>query len=286
MISKMKQMPEEAAKKVDLGLEIFEHLRRMATDPDYNKKVKDFSVEYIYDMQKSELPRKVGVYSPSSIQIGGIKPQTCLRKLAYGRVNRESTFYSADARLQNIFAVGHDAGNKYQAWFKFLYRGDFTAEVSAYHQDLGIYGHCDGVIRKEIDGRVYSIGLELKTASRSSIAGMGRSPQQKHQDQGTIYSVCLGLDMMVYFYECKDNQEILTFNHTKKDMEERWSRIETRLKNVNRCIQKGQLPARREKQDYVCADCKFEKECWKSVRPKSGLSTLLTFSRRNKNGSK
>lgn len=113
---------------------------------------------------------------------------------------------------------------------------------------------CDGIIKFM---GVYYI-LEIKT--ETSMKWMGRTcPADDHITQACAYSTCIGIDRVMYLYECRDNcaKKPFIVVVTPEDKQER---VVHKIESVNAYIEKQEVPPKStEKCD--CKYCDYKAEC-------------------------
>ncbi|MCA8939383.1 MAG: hypothetical protein KDB07_06235 [Planctomycetes bacterium] len=206
--------------------------------------------------------RDYSIFHPSSLELGSDKAQVCLRKLVYARQqNRSPVKRDFDQQTRNKFEVGHDAHGKYQGWLKWDDPDRVHVEVTAEISELRMRGSCDVVIDWELSsGRMIKVGAEIKTSAEKTWMSMKNLPIIKHRDQAAAYAASLGLDAVVFFYECKNDQRLKEFVQPWSQLEPRWDRIQARLREMNQCIDTDTLPERRLVK-YECDACPFAEQC-------------------------
>lgn len=221
-----------------------------------------FRLELELNGMQGSLHRDYSIFHPSSLELGSDQPSVCLRKLYYGiQAERSASNGMWDQQTRNRFEVGHDAHGKYQGWLKWDDPDNFSLEVTAEIPYLKMRGSCDGVFDWPLStGRVAKIGLEIKTASEKSWMSMKNLPLLKHRDQAACYAAGLGLDAVIFLYECKNDQRLKEFVQPWSKLEPRWERIEMRLTELIKHLEEGTLPTPRLKK-YECDACPFQGQC-------------------------
>lgn len=128
-------------------------------------------------------------------------------------------------------------------------------ETKLYHKSLNMSFMCDGIIRYK---KQYFI-LEIKTESVYKWQGR-RGVADEHKAQGTAYSVCLGLDKVMFLYENRDNcdKKAYVLEITTEMKEALISKIAECDKYVS-ALTPPPIPLDIQKRD--CNYCRYKTEC-------------------------
>lgn len=126
-------------------------------------------------------------------------------------------------------------------------------EFKMYNSVFNMSFLCDGIIKFE--GRYYI--LEIKTEDQFKHKGK-LGPAKKHVDQATCYSMCLGVDQVMFIYEWREYTSKQYFDYTvlDKDKEDVCHYIETCQAHVESNI----VPSMTKKQSE-CKYCSYKEIC-------------------------
>lgn len=81
-----------------------------------------------------------------------------------------------------------------------IIKGKSGYETKLYHTKLNISFLCDGIIRYK--GEYYILEIKTETIYKWQTR---RNVAEEHIPQGTAYSICFGLDKVLFLYENRDN---------------------------------------------------------------------------------
>lgn len=250
-------LTKDSLKQYSLKRLIFSFIEQYNTDPTLQAEVRLHRLQLELS-RFSVKPRDYSYHHASALGIGGKKPETCMRQLAYSVKLGRPSLRDWSSLFLNKFETGHDAHAKYQGWLSFIYGDNFECESSFHNEELNMGGRCDGILSIEIDGEMYRVGIEIKTAADSVIKNL-KKPSNKYLDQGATYVHSLGLDAIIFLYEAKNTQQLYEFPYLAEELVERWERIEERIRDVNVHLERGTLPTRQRSSD--CKMCSFSREC-------------------------
>lgn len=127
-------------------------------------------------------------------------------------------------------------------------------ETKLYNEVLNLSFMCDGIIR--FKGRYYL--LEIKT--EANFKWQGRvAPEEKHRYQAAAYSVCLGIDQVIFIYEGRDfcTRKAFLYEVTEQDKQEK---VLGYIEACNDYIAKGLLPPKTGFKSE-CSYCMFTAAC-------------------------
>jgi CRISPR/Cas system-associated exonuclease Cas4 (RecB family) len=129
-------------------------------------------------------------------------------------------------------------------------------ETKCFNDTFNISFLCDGIIKFD---DVYYI-LEIKTEASFKWQGQVQ-PFEDHIVQATTYSVCLGINKILFLYEERDLCRKKSFIvEVSDDMKE--SLVIGRIETVNNHIALNTVPPRTDNQKD-CTYCDYKKECGK-----------------------
>ena len=180
--------------------------------------------EYLLE-QENEKPwsRRVGHYHPSSVK-------GCKRAMYYDRISAEPV-PRVGADLRMIFDMGHALHGMIQGYLN-NYDG-FEEEVTCEFPDLHLYGHCDGVFRKE------DWVLEIKTVGESVYRTLVQ-PKIEHIWQIHCYMFCLDIPrtQLLYVNRATGAQRLFKIAFSN----EIWEEVAAVLGYVESCVEKEDPP--------------------------------------------
>lgn len=240
-------------------------------------KVKPIQDQFLQDLtvtiekaDESHTPSKT--YKPSSLggcmrnlyfQVTGATPDdedrsyTNIGQTASG-TDRHVTIQTAISKMQ---AMGFDCEWINVAEFLKTHPVDGTIverqsgmETKCRNTILNINFLCDGLIKYK--GKYYIV--EIKTESFYKWQGQVQ-PYDDHITQASSYSVCLGVDNIIFIYENRDSCDLKTFLvHVTDEMKE--ERVVGKINTCDEYVAKGEVPPKSTiKKD--CTYCRYKKEC-------------------------
>lgn len=129
-------------------------------------------------------------------------------------------------------------------------------ETKCYNEILNVSFLCDGVIRYK--GHYYI--LEIKTEDHFKYTGQVK-PFDKHEVQATAYSVCLGIDDIIFLYEDRNYciKKPYLF-HITQEMKQ--DLVIAEIEEVEGYRREGKVPPKSTK-SADCRYCSYKKECRK-----------------------
>lgn len=128
-------------------------------------------------------------------------------------------------------------------------------ETKLYNPKLNMSFLCDGIIKYKSK---YYI-LEIKTESSNKFMKR-QNVDESHFDQAVSYSINLGLNDVMFLYECRDVclKKTYIFHVTEEMKKELLERIE----NCNKCVQELKPPAKPTNiSKSTCSYCAYKKYC-------------------------
>lgn len=131
-------------------------------------------------------------------------------------------------------------------------------ETKLYNKELNISFLCDGIIRYK--GKYYILEIKTETANKFWDR-KGVNPD--HYLQGTAYSLSLGIDDVIFLYECRDTCIKKTFMfHVSCDMREN---LRNKILTCNKYVNWNEVPPKpQEASKKMCAYCSYAKLCERS----------------------
>lgn len=84
-------------------------------------------------------------------------------------------------------------------------------------------------------------------------------PREDHLKQGVVYSICTGINNIMFLYICKDTQKFKAYLHQYTDDQKQWA-IE-KVREIEDKLLKLELPEKEE--SYLCRYCNYSKICQK-----------------------
>lgn len=132
-------------------------------------------------------------------------------------------------------------------------------ETKLYHKELNISFLCDGIIKYK---GIYYI-LEIKTESSNKFWNQN-GVMPNHFLQGTAYSLCFGINDVIFLYENRDTCAKKCFMfHVTAEMREA---IRTRIAECNQYVENNICPPKPiEAGKQMCGYCSYREECAKYV---------------------
>lgn len=199
-------------------------------------------------------PREVGIFSPSGLT-------RCARE-TYFQFIGEAGENKNDSVSQRTFDVGTALHEWYQERYlhpMFPETGEagvvFRSEVSSKDEGISLFGHADG----ELSGKMFRVGVEIKTMSAKSFAKMTK-PSWDYIVQNTGYNrmncwpgsifLCIEKD-----YPHNLAQFFLGFDPDIND----W--IEERLAGIEQAAELGEPPDPDVDTNWACRRCRFYNIC-------------------------
>lgn len=130
-------------------------------------------------------------------------------------------------------------------------------ETKLYHKDLNMSFLCDGVIKYL--GKYYI--LELKTESANKFYSRA-NVNPDHYNQGTAYSVALGIDDVIFVYINRDTSDMKSYMFTPTD--EMKQNLVGMITNCDEYVKKLKIPPKPMNIDKrTCEYCGFKTQCRK-----------------------
>ena len=127
-------------------------------------------------------------------------------------------------------------------------------ETHLYHKDLNISFLCDGIIKYK---KKYYI-IEFKTeSSRKFYERDGVNPD--HYQQAKTYSLCLGLDKVLFVYISRDNLDMKAYMFEVTD--DMRQDIVGYITNCDSYIEQKKVPPKPEKNTKACTYCRYKNQC-------------------------
>lgn len=152
----------------------------------------------------------------------------------------------------------------------------YYEETSFLIPELHLSGKVDGVLQLEDGSKAL---LEIKSINRDNFQSL-LTPLPKHIEQTHIYMLALGLDKVVFLYECKDNQVLKEYVIPRN--EEIIKEYKSVFSLVADAISTNTLPAKidagkefeennRKTYPSECTDCEYRVLCWGTPKNKGGI---------------
>lgn len=230
---------------------------------------------FLYELRKTIENNSAGKppsshYRPSSMN--------CLRQMFFYRTNAQLDDVSSNSSLIGITESGQDRHKRIQSWVSKMKEAGFDCEfidvetyikqhkiedvkilskdgyeTHCFHTVLELSFLCDGIIR--FHGRYFI--LEIKTESGFKFLAR-KGVAKEHENQAISYSICFGIDDVIFLYENRDNCNKKSFDfHVSSQM--RKNLIDS-IFTCNNYVDRNDLPP---KQDNVkiCQYCKYAIKC-------------------------
>ena len=211
-------------------------------------------------------------YKPSSLH--------CLRNMFYQVIGAEATNGSTSSELVGICESGTDRHERIQKAVLNMKNNNIDCEyvdVGQYvlahdlsdvdvvsqqgmetklkHKKLNMSFLCDGIIRYK--GKYYI--LEIKTETSNKFWNRD-SVNPDHILQGTAYSEALGIDKVLFVYECRDNCSKKSFMLTVTD--EMRKALVDKIESCNGYIERHIVPPKPDDLGKnTCAYCGYAERC-------------------------
>lgn len=137
-------------------------------------------------------------------------------------------------------------------------KGKSGVETKLYHKDLNISFLCDGIIKYL--GEYYIIEFKTETIYKwQSRQGV----DENHYDQGTCYSMCLGIDKVLFIYENRDNCDKKAYMFEPTD--EMKHGIVSKIELSDKHVATKTPPAKPlDVSKKACMYCAYKAECRKA----------------------
>lgn len=166
--------------------------------------------------------------------------------------------FSIDCEYINVAEYVKEKGLDYLEIVKYpdFEKGEF--ETKLYHKGLNISFLCDGIIKYK--GKYYILEIKTESARKwNDRVGVDES----HYQQGTTYSLCLGIDEVMFLYENRDNcgKKAYLFIVTDEMRMEIVSKIEECDGYVNRLVPP---PIPLDVAKKTCSYCNYKTSCKKA----------------------
>ncbi len=216
-------------------------------------------------------------YKPSSL--------TCIRNMYFQVIGEESDGERSSSQLIGIGQSGTDRHERLQTAIakmkdvgidcEYLDVAEYVEqnnlshlkivsrqgmETKLYHEGLNLSFLCDGIIRYK--GKLYILEIKTETMhkymSRQGVA-------EDHYDQATTYSLCFGINEVMFVYENRDNcdKKVYLFTVTEEMKFKIVTKIEECDGYVSRLIPP---PMPKDIAKKTCSYCKYKKACKKAGR--------------------
>lgn len=226
----------------------------------------------VLDLRERKAPSMT--YKPSSL--GG-----CKRNMYFQVTGAEQDKIKKNSGLIGICESGTSRHEILQTWVSRMYECGFNCEwvdvetyleehpvtgtivreksgmeTKCYNKVLNISFLCDGIIK--FDGEYYI--LEIKT--EDNFKNQKRLvPEKKHMVQATAYSVCLGIDKVIFLYEnrnyCTRKSYLVNVTDDMKN-----DLVVSEIEEVQSYVDRGQVPPKTEEKKN-CTYCNYKEECKK-----------------------
>jgi CRISPR/Cas system-associated exonuclease Cas4 (RecB family) len=211
---------------------------RATPDPETMAQVDAF----LFKKNAEDTGRRTKVLHPSSFSY-----DRCDREQAYDLLGEEED-HRIDPKLRRIFDVGHCFHDLIQEQLNVMVP-NFVEETEVVHEELRIYGHCDGEVGED--------GIEIKSINDAGWKKT-QSPKTEHKRQATMYGAIRKLKRVHYIYANKETGELKVLP-TKLDRS-LWHKQATRASNIIKTVEAGELPPPIDS-DYTCRKCKYAWTC-------------------------
>lgn len=222
------------------------------------------------DAKNSRKPSQT--YKPSSLH--------CVRNMYYQRIGAEAKADRSSNELVGICESGTDRHERLQMAVASMRSNNIDCEyvdVAEYvttHNlpDIEVVSHqgmetklynnrltmsflCDGIIRYK--GKYYI--LEIKTETSNKFWNrQGVNPD--HILQGTAYSLNLGINQVLFLYECRDNCSKKAYMLEVTD--EMRSNLESKILSCEQCVTDNVVPMKpSDLSKGACAYCGYAERC-------------------------
>ena len=235
--------------------------------------------EFVADLKASiELQQAAEVRKPSL----SYKPSSmsCIRNMYFQITGTEADDERTNATLVGILESGTDRHERIQKAVssmkqfgidceyidveKFVkmrkldyleIKGKSGFETKLYHKDLNISFLCDGIIKYK--GQYYILEIKTETIykwqSREGVA-------EEHLPQGTTYSLCLGINQVMFLYENRDNCDKKAYILEVTD--EMKMSIVDKIENCDGYISRLIVPPfPQDISKKTCQYCKYKSSC-------------------------
>lgn len=132
--------------------------------------------------------------------------------------------------------------------------GDY--ETKLYHKTLNMSFLCDGVIKYQ--GKYYI--LELKTESSNKFWSR-TDTNPEHYNQGTAYSIALGIDNIIFVYISRDTLDMKSYMFTPTD--DMKNNLIGMITTCDDYVKRLQIPPKPMLDKRVCEYCCYKTQCRK-----------------------
>lgn len=137
-------------------------------------------------------------------------------------------------------------------------RGKTDFETKLYHKDLNISFLCDGIIKYEGEYYILEIKTEsvYKWQSREGVA-------EEHHNQAICYSMCFGINKVLFVYENRDNCDKKAFIFEVND--DMKMSVVVKIEECDNYVkEKTPPPKPLNVPKKACAYCNYKTECRKA----------------------
>ncbi len=136
--------------------------------------------------------------------------------------------------------------------------GKSGMETKLYHKDLGISFLCDGIIRHKDEYMIFEFKTETiyKWQMRDGVAA-------EHIPQATCYTICFGINKVLFVYENRDNCDKKSYIYEAS--KEAQNEVVTKIKDCDGYVERliaPPIPSDIDKK--TCAYCNYKVECRKA----------------------
>jgi len=209
---------------------------------------------YLESLNK-EVSRSLGKKAIHPSSISG-----CARAIVYEMLGVSEPEKTSPG-TRRIFDNGHGVHHRIESYlekaglFDILPDGKPAREVRLKNEEYWIEGTADGILN--IDGIKFV--LEIKSINTWGFSTLD-APNWYYLDQIHLYFLCLGIPQGIFLYENKDTQVLREFVVEQDD--ERMGKILDKIRFIQQCVEKGNLP----EMTCTCRDkgkyCKFLNQCF------------------------
>ena len=132
-------------------------------------------------------------------------------------------------------------------------------ETKLYNTELNISFLCDGIVKYR--GKYYILEIKTETSSKY---WKHTGVREEHIEQATTYSICLGINDILFLYECRDFCDKKAFHLIITD--EMKGSVISKINEVNSAIQEERIPEEPYKKDInfnrdYCRYCNYKYLC-------------------------
>lgn len=132
-------------------------------------------------------------------------------------------------------------------------------EVKLFNKKYQMSFMCDGIVR--FKGKIYI--LEIKTTA-SFIFSKLEDARPEHKIQATCYSMCLGIDDILFVYEDRGVLSHKGFHYKVSDSDKLL--VANKIANCEEYLNNKELP---EKEKDKCKYCAYKQQCRNNYNPRS-----------------